>query len=260
MPTLGDMIVKIVGQNSEFDGAVDKSEKKYQKFQKTLEKGGKTLTKFVTLPLLAAAAAAVKFAIDADETAAKFGTAFRDVRKSADETARNLRDNFGMSTEESQRLLAGTGDLLKGFGATGAQALDLSDKVQRLSADLASYNNLSGGTADASGRITRALLGEREALIGVGVKISEAAIEQERMARGTKDLTGKAKLLSDAQITLDLIMAQSADAMGDFARTSESGANQMRILKARTIGAVCHVRTATTPDDYENSWEGHYPV
>lgn len=234
MSLLGDMIVRIVGDNAQFDNSIDKSGAKYDAFLGKLEKGGKTLSKFVTAPLLAAAGAAVKFAIDADETAAKFGTAFRDVRKEADKTAQNLRDNYGMSTEEAQRLLAGTGDLLKGFGASGAEALSLSTKVQQLSVDLASYNNLAGGSADASSRITRALLGERDALIGVGVKITETAVEAERLARGTKDLTGQAKLFADAQITLDLIMKQSQDAMGDFARTSQSGANQLRVLKART--------------------------
>ena len=234
MPTLGDMIVKIGGENAEFDSAVDKSEKKYAKFQNTLKKGGKTLTKFVTLPLLAAATAAVKFGIDAEETASKFGTAFKDVRKEADAMAKNLRDNYGMSTTSAQEMLSGTGDLLKGFGATSLEALELSDKVQKLAVDLASYNNIQGGGARASDIITRAMLGERESLIGLKVKITEAAVEQERLTRGTEDLTGKAKLLSDAQITLDLIMAQSGDAMDDFGRTSQSGANQMRILTERT--------------------------
>ena len=66
MPTgsLGDMLVRIVGDNKEFDGAIDKSEKKYDGFQKKLEKTGKNLTKFVTLPLVAAGVAMIKFASD----------------------------------------------------------------------------------------------------------------------------------------------------------------------------------------------------
>ena len=157
--TLGDMLVRIIGDNVEFDSAIDKSQKKYDKFAKTLEKRGKTLTKFVTLPLVAMATAAVKLAVDAEETAAKFGTAFRDIRKTADASAKNLAKNFGLSQTAAERLLSGTGDLLKGFGATQAQALDLSTQVQELSVDLASYNNIQGGGARASQIITRALLG-----------------------------------------------------------------------------------------------------
>ena len=235
MNSLGDMLVRIFGDNTEFDKAIDKSEKKYVKFGKTMEKTGKTLTTFVTLPLLALGAAAVKMASDAEETSAKFGTAFRDVRKEADLTAKNLARNYGLSTQESERLLAGTGDLLKGFGATGSQALALSDKVQKLAVDLASYNNLQGGSSRASEILTKAMLGERDALVSLGTKVSEADIQVQRLARGTENLTGQAKLLSDAQITLDLVMQQSSDAMGDFSRTSDSVANRLKIMKAQAV-------------------------
>ncbi len=227
------MVVRIVGENAEFDGAIDKSEKKFTNFAKKAERIGKNLTKFVTVPLVGMAVAMVKFAVDAEETAAKFGTAFRDVRKEADETAENLVNNFGLSTTEAQRLLSGTGDLLKGFGATGAQALELSNSVQELAVDLASYNNVQGGSTRASEILTKAMLGERDALTSLGIKVSEADLKQERLRRGTENLTGQAKLLSDAQITLALVTAQSGDALGDYERTSDSTANTMRRVTAR---------------------------
>jgi|GEM_PF-2885594 len=232
--TLGDMVVRVLGDTDAFESNIDKAERKYVKFGKAAERIGKSMTAFVTAPLLAAAGAAVKFAIDAEETAAKFGTAFRDVRDEADETAKNLSRNYGLAESDAQALLASTGDLLKGFGATGEQALDLSDQVQRLAIDLASYNNIQGGGAEASRIITRALLGEREALIGLGVKVSEADVQAELLRQGFEDLEGQAALLAESQVTLQLIMQQSTDAMGDFERTSDSNANQLRILGART--------------------------
>lgn len=236
--TLGDMLVRIIGDNVEFDSAIDKSQKKYDKFAKTLEKRGKTLTKFVTLPLVAMATAAVKLAVDAEETAAKFGTAFRDIRKTADASAKNLAKNFGLSQTAAERLLSGTGDLLKGFGATQAQALDLSTQVQELSVDLASYNNIQGGGARASQIITRALLGEREALTTLGTKVSEADVKTRLLAKGMEGLEGQARLLARAQVTLELITEQSGDAMGDFARTSDSVANQLKITRANLEDAA----------------------
>ena len=230
--SLGDMIVRIVGDNKEFDAGIDKSEKKFNNFAKSAAKIGKNLTKFVTVPLIGMAAAAVKFAVDAEETAAKFGTAFRSIRGTADATAENLAKNFGLSTTQAQRLLAGNGDLLKGFGATESQALDLSNQVQELAVDLASYNNVAGGADRASGALTSALLGEREALKSLGIVVNEEVIQTILLKNGQSELEGQALLLAKAQATLQAATEQSQDAIGDFARTSGSTANQMRILKA----------------------------
>ena len=238
MPTLGDMVVRIVGDNSQFDNAVDKSEKKYAGFQKKLEKTGRNLTKFVTVPIVAAGVAMIKFASDAEETSAKFGTAFRDVRDAADKTAKNLATNYGMSRQESERLLAGTGDLLKGFGASGAEALALSEKVQTLAVDLVSYNNLQGGASRASDILTKAMLGEREALQALGVKVQEQHIKEELLLRGQDKLTGQALLLAKAEATLALVVRQSADAQGDFARTQDSVANMMIRVKSNAINVA----------------------
>jgi hypothetical protein len=233
VPSLGDMVVRIVGDNAQFDTAIDKSHAKFEKFAKDTVRIGKNLTKFVTLPILGAAAAIVKMASDAQETQAKFNTAFRDVRAQADATAKSLADNYGLSNVAAKRLLSTTGDLLKGFGATGGQALDLSDKVQKLAVDLASYNNIQGGAERASAILTRALLGEREALTSLGVKVSQAQIDTILLANGQKELEGRALLLATAQATLQSVVEQSTDAMGDFARTQDSVANQMRTVAAR---------------------------
>lgn len=230
--SLGDMVVRIVGDNKEFDAGIDKSEKKFNNFAKNAARIGKNLTKFVTLPLVGMAAAAVKFAVDAEETRAKFGTAFRGIRETADATAKNLAKNFGLSTTQAERLLSGTGDLLKGFGATEAQALDLSSQVQELAVDLASYNNVVGGANRASGALTSALLGEREALKSLGIVVNAEVIQAILLKNGQENLEGQALLLAKAQATLQAAMEQSQDAIGDFKRTSGSTANQMRILRA----------------------------
>ena len=227
------MIVRIVGDNAEFDASIDKSQSKFEKFSKSAERIGRNLTKFVTLPILGAAAAAVKFAVDAEETGAKFRTAFRGIQKEAESATKDLVKNFGLSITQSERLLSGTGDLLKGFGATERQALDLSSRVQKLSVDLASYNNIQGGAERASQILTRAMLGEREALTSLGVKVSEVDVQQRLAAEGLEDLEGKALLLAKAQAVLELVTGQSGDAIGDFARTSDSAANQMRVVSAR---------------------------
>ena len=174
----------------------------------------------------------INLASDFQETNAKFNTAFRGIEEQAEKTANTLANNYKMSRLESQKLLSSTGDLLKGFGFTADGALGLSAKVQALSADLASYNNLQGGTSRASEILTKAMLGEREALTSLGIKISEADVKQRLLEKGQQNLAGQALLAAKAQATFELAVQQSGDAMGDMARTGDSYANQIKEFKA----------------------------
>lgn len=210
----------------------DKTAQKFKKFGDGAIKVGKSLTAAVTLPVAAISVGLVKAASDAEETAAKFNTVFETIPQAATTAAEELAASFNFSQTEAQKLLAGTGDLLVGFGATSEQALGLSTTVQELAADLASFNNLQGGAEQASQILTKALLGERDALTTLGVKISEADVQNELLLRGQKDLTGQALLLAKAEATVGLILAQTGKAQGDVARTSDSFANQIRRLKA----------------------------
>ncbi|MCK9371396.1 tape measure protein [Candidatus Dojkabacteria bacterium] len=58
--TIGDMVVSITGENSQFDSAIDKSEKRFLGFSAKAISIGKSLTMFVTAPLLGLAGAALK--------------------------------------------------------------------------------------------------------------------------------------------------------------------------------------------------------
>jgi hypothetical protein len=181
----------------------------------------------------------------AEETRNKFNVVFGTIRTQASQTAATLASSFALSREESERLLSNTGDLLTGFGATQEQALELSTAVQELAGDLASFNNLP--TEQASRALTSALLGEREAVKALGITISEAAVNQELMRTGQSRLTGEARLLARAQATLAIATRQSGNAIGDFARSSNSYANVQRRLNADLQDAAAAVGQRLLP-------------
>lgn len=230
MADLGTLFVSIDADTKKFDKAINNTEKKTTNLGKSFKKFGEDASRFVTLPILAIGTASLKLASDAEETNAKFNTAFKGIEDRARETADRLSDNFGLATLTAEKLLSGTGDLIKGFGATADEALNISNTVQELSVDLASYNNLQGGATRASEILTKAFLGERDALTSLGIKISEEDVKQQLFLKGQEDLTGQALLLAKGQATLEIALRQSGDAVGDYARTSESAANQARLL------------------------------
>ena len=166
--------------------------------------------------------------VDAEETNSKFNTVFKDLAKSSSEAVTDLVNNYGLASTESKKLLSSTGDLLSGFGFSQAAALKLSSSVQKLSVDVASFQNLQGGAARASEIVTKALLGETEGLVALGVKLSAKAVESRIATNASQGLTFATNNQAKAQATLDLIMEQSANSIGDYARTSDSTANQLR--------------------------------
>lgn len=244
---LGQLLVKINADSTDLESGLNKSRSSLQGFADRAQRVGATLTTRLTLPIAAAGAAALKFAIDAEETRSKFNTAFRGIEETAVEVSERLQEEYGLSSLEAERLLSTTGDLLKGFGASADTALGLSNQVQQLAADLASYNNVQGGTAAASQALTAALLGEREQLKQLGIVIRQEDVNQQLLLNGQQDLTGQAKLLATAQATLQLAVQQSGDAIGDVARTSDSAANQLRFLKADAIDLAVEIGRELIP-------------
>lgn len=194
-------------------------------------------TAFAGLAITAGAinygAGAIQAAIDAEKIENKFRVVFGSVEKRSQKMAADLAKNYGLAKSEAKELLAGTGDLLTGFGFTDKEALKLSGNVQRLSVDLASFNNLQGGSKQASEILTKALLGERDALTTLGVKISEVDIQNKLAADGKDELTGNALLAAKAEATYALVLSQTKKAQGDFARSADSVANKQRVLQAR---------------------------
>jgi hypothetical protein len=174
----------------------------------------------------------IKMAIDAEETHSKFGTVFKSVSEKAAAAAKELADSWGVSKFASETMLSATGDLLTGLGLTGETALDLSLKTQKLAIDLASFTNFAGGASGASDALIKAMLGERESVKALGIVVTEEMVKEELLRVGKDKLTGMSLLQAKAEATLQIAMKQSANAMGDYARTQDSTANSIKRMQA----------------------------
>jgi hypothetical protein len=190
---------------------------------------GKTLTGFLTFPLMYLIKKTVDAASNAEETANKFKEVFKGV-KSASAVVEELANKYKLADSTTQELLSDTGDLLVGLGLARKKALELSKSVIEVSTDVASFKNVTGGTARAAKALTKALLGEREMLKETfKTAVLEAEVKKKALKIRRKDrkLTmQQAKALA----TLEIVLRRNKDALGDFLRTELFFANQSRIL------------------------------
>ena len=236
---IGNLVFNFGANMQGFDRAMNKAQKKLNKFGKNITKTGKSLSIGLTLPIVGLAAAAVKLGSDFEETDSKFKAVFSSLQSQAENTAQTFAESFGLSDKAAKTLLGDTGDLLVGFGFTESAALDLSKQVNELAVDLASFTNFQGGAEGASKALTKALVGETESAKSLGIVIRQGTPEYKARTKAIMESQGVTELQAKAINNLEIAISQSGKAIGDFERTQDSFANQLRVVKGdlENVGA-----------------------
>lgn len=153
-----------------------------------------------------------------------FGSMAEDVN----EFAKTAITQLGLSETSAKQYTSTMGAMLKSMGLTTNQALDMSKTITSLSADMASFYNLD--PSEAFAKIRSGISGETEPLKQLGINMSVANMQAYAMAQGITKAYSKMTQQEQALLRYNYLLSVTADAQGDFARTSDSWANQTRIL------------------------------
>ena len=210
---------------------------------KQLQNTGKALTKNYTLPLVAAGAAAVKFASDAEEATSKAQQVFTTESARIVRAADNMNDAFSAATFLDT---AGTfGALLQNMGFVEKEAADLSLAWLDLAQDMASFQNVD--VNEALGAVRSALAGEFEPLKRFGVMLNVATIEARALEMGLWDGTGAIDAQTRALVVNAEQFRQQPKLLGDFERTAGGVANSTKILAANFEDAAASLGKELLP-------------
>lgn len=200
--------------------------------------GGAIAAAYATRRIIDFSVESIKAASAAEETANKFATVFASMGSGAEQAAQTYAKNFDVASSTAKRLLGNTGDLLVGFGFSEGAALDLSQQVNTLAGDLASFTNIEGGTARASEALTKALVGETEQAKALGIVIRQGTREYKERVKQIMATNGVSILQAKAMANLEIAVEQSQKAQGDYNRTQESTANLMKSTNEAAKGAT----------------------
>lgn len=197
----------------------------------------------------AAFAAAKIFELGAgvEETASKFNTVFGPAVEGAQGFLDEFATTAGLTNVQGQELLATTGAITQGLGFTQEASAGLSERIVRMAADIASFNNTQGGAERVTQAMISALNGETESLKEsakvVVLQADVMAKAAEMTGKATKEITRQDKALA----TLELIAERSGVAMGDLGRTMQSPANRARKLVAEVLNVRNSLAHALLP-------------
>lgn len=143
---------------------------------KKISKFGTSMTKYVTTPVLAAGAAAVKFASDYEENLNKVDASFKDSAQVVKDWAKTATEQFGMSESAALEATSLFGDMGTSMGLTTAQAADMSTNLAGLAGDLASFKNI--GIDQAMTALKGVFTGETESIKELGVVLTETNLKE----------------------------------------------------------------------------------
>lgn len=194
----------------------------------------------------AAAWEAGQAASEMSDTLSATNVVFGDASGAVEDFSNKAAKNFGISKQAALDAAGALGTIGKSAGLSGGDLSGFSNTFVGLAGDLASFKG--GSPEDAITAITAAMRGESEPLRRYGILLDDATLRAQALKMGlissTKDaLTPQQKALAASQA----ILAQSKDAMGDFARTSDSAKNQQVALKAELSNVTAELGAQLLP-------------
>ena len=154
---------------------------------------------------------------------------FTTMSDKVNEFAKNAMISAGLSETMAKRYVGTFGAMSKSFGFSEAQAYDMSTALTQLTGDVASFYNISQDLAYI--KLKSVFTGETETLKDLGVVLTQSALDQYALANGYGKTTSAMTEQEKVALRLAFVQKQLSAASGDFIRTSDSWANQVRVMQ-----------------------------
>lgn len=251
------LTVKIIGDAASYEKALRKSQSTTKDFDKTLSVTAITSQAFskslgfAAASLLGgagfvgAATKAVNAASDLEEQLAKTDVVFGKSGKTVQEWSKTTASSLGIARDQALEATGTFGNMLVPMGFAREKAADMSVTMVRLASDMASFNNAS--PEETLNALRSGLAGETEPLRRFGVFLNDARVKQEALNLGLYNGKGNLDAAGKAAATYSIILKDTKDAQGDFARTGDGLANQQRKLSALLRDTEASIGKALLP-------------
>lgn len=217
---------------NDFNNGVVNVKKAYGGLSASIGKLAKVMAGvFAVKQLISFGKESIELGSDLEEVQNVVDVTFGNLNGEINEFARNAIEQFGLSEIAAKRYSSTIGAMLKSMGFANREAADMSKTMTGLAGDIASFYNLSAD--EAFYKIRAGISGETEPLKQLGINLNVANLEQYALTQGIKKSYNAMTQQEQALLRYNYLLSVTSDAQGDFARTSDSWANQTRILSER---------------------------
>lgn len=137
--------------------------------------------------------------------------------------------DFGMSELTVKQVASRFQAMGTAMGFAQGQMADMSIELTKLTADMASFYNMS--QEDVAKDLESVFTGMTRPLRTYGLDLTEATLKEWALRNGMNANIDAMSQMEKTMLRYQYVMANTGAAQGDFARTSNTWANQTRILK-----------------------------
>jgi hypothetical protein len=146
-----------------------------------------------------------------------------------DRWSRELLNSHGLAELSAKQYSSTMGTILKGAGVSGDEMMVMSQNLTMLTGDMASLYNLQPDEMFA--KIRAGISGEAEPLKQLGINMSAANLEAYALSQGIDASYNSMSQGQQMILRYNYLLQATADAQGDFGRTSDSLTNQQKLLR-----------------------------
>ena len=171
---------------------------------------------------------AIELASDLEEVQNVVQVAFGSMSSEVDKFAKNAMKQFGLSELNAKQYMGTFGAMSKSFGNSVSKAYEQAKALTSLTGDVASFYNLT--SEEAFTKLEGVYTGETEGLKALGVVMTQAALDEFALANGYGKVTKEMSEQEKVALRLAFVQKSLSSAAGDFVRTSDSWANQTKVL------------------------------
>lgn len=191
--------------------------------------GGIIASAFAITKLVQFGKSAINLASDLEEVQNVVDVAFGDMSDKANAFAQSALKNYGLAELSAKKYSSTFMSMAKGMGLATDDATNMSLALTGLVGDVSSFFNIEQDLAAT--KLKGIFTGESEALKDLGVVMTEANLEAYALANGFNKSMKEMTQAEKVALRYQYVTEQLSLAQGDFARTSDNWANQIRVLK-----------------------------
>lgn len=171
---------------------------------------------------------AVEYASDLTEVQNVTDTTFSDMSYKLEEFADTSIEKFGLSELSLKQYASRFQAMGTSMGFPTKQMSDMSIELTKLTADMASFYNVEQDVV--AEKLASVFTGQTRPLRDFGLDLTQATLQEWALKQG---MDADIQSMSQAEKTMlryQYVMANTTAAQGDFAKTANTWANQVRIL------------------------------
>lgn len=171
---------------------------------------------------------AIKLGSDLQEVQNVVDVTFTTMNEQVNQFAKSAMQTAGLSETMAKRYAGTFGAMAKSFKFSEEDAYAMATSLTQLSGDVASFYNLTQDLAYT--KLKSVFTGETETLKDLGVVMTQTALDDFALRKGLSKTTSQMSEQEKVALRYQFVMEQLSGASGDFVRTQDGWANQMRIL------------------------------